>query len=251
MEKKPKRFFDEILKEGRQQVENFLFGHTYPGSFGFTVEVPIDLPAQSQLTMQGFEHNAPTLPLERRIIERVIRGLRTVEDAAHVQDADKISNAFEIGFNANMCNALIEMLKGASESEIEYSVIWSSLLVPSPDMIDFTSIRLEANISPYLEDAAREMKNIDKAEELVENASIFGEIRGIQTVSRDIATVKILSDDHGSISFSVTKGSKTYQTACNAYRDQQLIKILGTLTKEGKKNGKSWTLMNIQDFNIV
>jgi hypothetical protein len=137
-----------------------------------------------------------------------------------------------------MCTSLIEMLRGSSGSEIEYSVIRSSQLEPSPDIINFTSIRLEANISSYLEDAAQEMKSIDKAEELVENASISGEIQGIQTVSRDIANVKIRSDDHGSIFFFVTKGSKAYQTACNAYRDQRPIKTRGTLTKEGKKEEK-------------
>ena len=89
-EREPKPYF--IMQSGiaDRMVEHYRFGHTFAGSFGYTIESPLIHESdvfRSKFQDRLFELEAYTdeevvvTPLERRVMERVVRGLRYTEQA--------------------------------------------------------------------------------------------------------------------------------------------------------------------------
>lgn len=101
MEKDPRRYFEQPLSVGRQQVQRCLFGHTFHGSFGYTIESPITAP--SQLHYPYGKSSQVQIPIERKVVERITRGFLNVQKAARRQNPEEISHNYEFGLNANMC----------------------------------------------------------------------------------------------------------------------------------------------------
>ena len=245
MEREPRRYFEHPFKEGKQQTQHFLFGHTFPGSFGFTIESPIE---DFQRSISGFASYSD-LPLARRVIERITRGFLFVQEAVKTQDSAKISINYERGLNANMCSAILDMFKGLQETEIEFSVTWSSWLEPWDDIAGISSIRLQGNISPYLEEAAQYLEEIYRAQEgnVIEDSTVQGEIQELVSKNQTNRAIIVLSERHGRIRFSIGSESEWDKMACNAYRDRRSISIRGTLIR--KKRGP-WTLVNPRDLKV-
>lgn len=48
-ELEPRPFFSRLKREGAEHADNCRFGHTFKGSFGFTLESPIMAPTQGEL----------------------------------------------------------------------------------------------------------------------------------------------------------------------------------------------------------
>jgi len=253
MEKEQKRYFERTLSIGKEQIQHFRFGHTFPGSFGFTIESPISKPPQIfQPALVGSEESHPPIPVERRVVERITRGLLTVQEAERKQNSEEISQRFEIGLNANMCGALLNMARGTPDIEFEYTVIWSPRWKPSQDVIEPGPIRLQGNAYRYLDEAARllhpaleiahEPEEIDHIQEI----TIQGKIVALNSARPDDRTVTVLWKGQGRIRISLAL--EDYQTACNAHRDGYKISITGTLIR---KNRGTWTLTNPHDLNVL
>ena len=85
----PEPFFGRIKKEAKDFADECRFGHTFRGSFGFTIETPV-LPNKSP-TLEIVEQ---TPPFERRVMQRIARGLKTVQTAMTEQDSGSIANHF-------------------------------------------------------------------------------------------------------------------------------------------------------------
>jgi hypothetical protein len=100
MEKVSRRYFDRFFGVGKEQAQHFQFTQTFQGSFGITVESQVI--EQSQ---QRFSWSDDTFaPLQRRVLERITRGFLFAKNAQQKQDPAEISQNFEQGFNANMCD---------------------------------------------------------------------------------------------------------------------------------------------------
>ncbi len=151
MEEKPNPFFPNELPIGKEQTKQFRFGHTFQGSFGFAVEGFLSPDQLSRITETG------TLPLERRIMERIIRGLVIAQQAIQNNDIGSMVDNYRYGFNANLCETLATMMQ-TSGMTMEYSVIWSPELNPSDDIQSFQPICLNHEAHQILSDAARTLR---------------------------------------------------------------------------------------------
>ena len=65
----PEPFFERIKKGAKEFADECRFGHTFRGSFGFTIETPI-LPNVSP----EFEIVEQTPPFQRRVMQRIAGG---------------------------------------------------------------------------------------------------------------------------------------------------------------------------------
>ncbi len=151
MEEKPNPFFPNELPIGKEQSKQFRFGHTFQGSFGFAVEGLLSPDQLSRITETG------PLPLERRIMERIVRGLGNAQQAIQYNDIGSMVENYRLGFNANLCETLATMMQ-TSGMTIEYSVIWSPELRPSDDIQSFQPICLNHEAHQILSDAARALR---------------------------------------------------------------------------------------------
>jgi hypothetical protein len=245
MEREPRKYFEHPFREAKQQAQHFRFGHTFQGSFGFTIESQVvDTESLWSLLNEG-----TYLPLERRVIERIARGFLFALEAMRTKDATIISKNYEAGLNANMCNALAEMLKETGDTEIEFSIIWSSWLKPSSDIAAIDSIRLQSNVHTYLEEAAQYLEAVHKADEtnLIESAAVKGAIQELASAGPTNRTAKVLSEAYGKVLISIISESEWDKIVCDAYRDKRPISVKGTLAR--KKRG-TWTLVHPRDLIV-
>lgn len=238
MEREKRHYFEQPFKEGREQAQHFQFGQTFRGSFGFTIESPVE-PQSVDLWGNAYP------PLQRRVIERITRGLLSLKRAEQKHSSEEISQNFESGLNANMCNAVIDMLKEIENIEVEYSVRWSPRLEPSPDIAEIDPILLGRAATYYLQEAASHMEEI--AYTGFEGVrTVRGRIIELTSDSQSKGTVEISAEGIGKVRFSL--GLKEYQIACNAHRDRRTVSAKGTLTRE-KRRGP-WTLVSPSDFKV-
>lgn len=123
-------------------VAHFQFGHTFPGSFGYTIEAP--LINEGEPATNGITYPIPL----RSIVERIMYGLHITEQATQDENVQVLVNSHSRGFNAKMCRAIAEM--GYDDTPIEYCVDWSPGLpsqlqdITRPIRLDGTSYRLLA-----------------------------------------------------------------------------------------------------------
>lgn len=244
-EKDARAYFKKALTAGRKHANYCQFGHTFEGSFGFSIESPIIHSKQSVL--ESF--NAP-LPFERKVIERIVRGFLIIQDAVEHEDLSILTNSYANALNANMCQALVEMSIDKT-MEIEYSVLWSPTLQPSEDVRKFKSLRLDRKAYEYLERAADEMKNLEKPSEV----TIQGQIQSLYTTSDPRAQdnrprmidVNWYNYEGGSIKVKVSLSAEEYLAAIEAHKAHKEIIVTGLLEHKGSR----WQLENPYNFNVL
>jgi hypothetical protein len=240
MEREQRRYFERPFQIGREQAEHFQFAHTFQGSFGFTIESSIANVQQLPL-WQG--HRRP--PMQRRVLERITRGLLFAKQAEQARNAEVISQHFTTGFNANMCRAVVEMLQEMQNVQIAYTVRWSAHLPPSPDVAEVAPILFDRETSSYLQEAGDYLEQTANAD-LEGERTIEGPITNLSSEDRATRVVTISAEGFGKVSFSLD--AKDYAAACDAHRDGHTISVRGRLTRRGRRG--PLTLQGPHDFHV-
>jgi hypothetical protein len=237
MEQEARPYFTQPFRIGREQAERCLFDHTFQGSFGFTIKSP--LPPIEQLHLAG----AGGL-IGRGVVQRITRGLRSVQSAKEKQKSEEISEQYQTGLNGNMCKAVLDMLEELPDTSLEYSVRWSVSLPPAQDVAQFTPIVLDKEASYYLRDAAKYLETTEP--DLEYDKTIEGKVISLNAEKPSERQVTLLADGYGKVSFLLD--TEDYVLACDAHRDNRLVTVTGTLQRTSKA-GELWTLMSPRAFH--
>lgn len=236
MEEENQRYFSKSKRIGRSMVEKCKFGQTFIGSFGISIEMPIP-PPSSEISKQ--------VPFERRLMERIARGLTTINKAVKEADPKILTLDFQSGFNANLYEVMQKLIETVPNGYMEFSFSWS-MEYPLPDDIKKVSIIRFSPIEiiPLLESAAKTLRTCSESEEVI----IQGHIIQLQA-DRPFAdedpedSENLLDEDSRQIivNWENTNGKYTsiripltveeYRLACDAHRDENKISIQGTPEK--------------------
>lgn len=175
-EEEPRTHFTHYqLKHVREMINHYRFGQTFPGSFGYTIESRLVREPSKYIQRQRSlfdenpdqdEEDSILLPIERRVMERIIRGLSTIREADNENSPQKLVEQYQSGLNANMCESLIEMSDKKS-MPIECSILWSPKITPSKDITNVKSIRLDSEVYGYVQRAAERLREIEPQETTV------------------------------------------------------------------------------------
>jgi hypothetical protein len=241
MEQEARRYFEQPFHIGKEQAQHFQFDHTFHGSFGFSIKS--SLPTFQQLLLPGVSNPGINNPLERRVVERITRGLISVKHAEQAHNSEEISEHFTTGLNGNMCKAVLEMLEEIPDTAVEYSVRWSLSLSPSPDITQFTPVVLDKEVSYYLRDAAQYLEA--STTNLERDKTIEGVVTSLNFENQSDRQVTLMADGYGKVSFTLE--AEDYATACDAHRDNLMVNVTGTLQRN--KRGP-WTLLSPRAFHI-
>ncbi len=227
------RYFKRSTDIGKQEAQHFQFCHTSQGSFGFAMASPI-------IEQRLFPEENP--PLSRRVVERITRGLLTVQDAEIEQNPLPISQRYEDGLNANMCYAVATMLEYLQDTKVEYSVDWSLRLRAPQDIAQFQPISLGSASATYLNRAGDHLKEMaDAGAKDLGEREIHGEIVALKSNDEENRSV-IITSPHFTHDIEATFSEEDYKEACDAHRDKRPISVRGTLIS--KKGKKTWQLLN-------
>ncbi len=247
VEEDPKPYFAKATGTGKRYVDRCRFGHTFAGSFGFTIESPI--PPTANGLLPGIEVVAP---FERRVMERTVRGLLSAQEAVLSGDVAILTRSYKEGLNANMCEVLLEMGEDMQETELEYSVLWSPQWKAPTSVKATGTVRIERKTYQYLEAAVRELRTVDHSLKTHVQGRIVqlrSETAPLEEEEEDTGrerTVTILWEDGQGrqMRLRVFLDPPEYRAACDAHKEGRTVSVKGTL----EKVGKFWTLMAPQDF---
>lgn len=254
-ESQAKPYFVGPTPASRKSAAQFLFGHTFAGSFGFTVEAP-RLPALSnfvQRALPPLEADLPPLPVNtpfaRRVVERIVRGLRLAESAEKEGDVSTLVEGYESGFNSNMCTAIVEISK-RHRASVEFRIEWSPKVPPSDDIRGVHPVRLRSNGYALLDEAAAALRKREP-----EYVTIVGHVRALTAsdnpaslgTRRAIVVRSALPGSRRQSDVIVDLAREDYAAAMGAHLGWRNVQVGGVLSR----SGTGWRLLNQRDFKAL
>ena len=240
MEREEQPYFVQPYHEGREQTEHFQLAHTYQGSFGFTIESQVP-EIHQQPIWAGYE----SLPLSRRVLERITRGFLFTQQAERRENTDEITANFKQGFNGNMCKAVVEMLEDMRGGEVTYGVHWSTYLQASKDVAVFEPIVLGENTVYYLQNAAAYLEKTGQ-QDLRGERTIEGQVISLGYDGRGDHKVTMIAEGVGRVEFVLNEDP--YQVAGQAHLAGQTVKVTGKLLRRRRR--EFFILTSPRDFQV-
>ena len=247
-ENEPRPFFEKTGLLGSDFAHRCRFGHTFKGSFGISIESPVF----TNLPIPGLE-SLVVQPFERRVFERIARGIRSLQDAINSDSIDILLESYSTGLNANMCRALSEAYEAVEGRRIEYLFAWNSEIPVAEDLSGLNPFIFDARAYKFTKATALQLEQQDDYEEQL----IVGKIYQLKSKeptsltleplqSERVITMKWNREGSPGGSIRVPLSAEDYQLACDAHRDSLIVQVMGI----PQKNGKFWTLHNCHGFRI-
>jgi hypothetical protein len=257
-EQEPKPHFNTLLGVGRKMTERYRFGHTFSGSFGFTIESPpVGKPTvYAQLTQPSLvpdmveEQEISLLPFGRRVMERVVRGLLFTQEATKERDVSVLVDHYGSGFNSKMCASIVRMSKG-KVLPLEYRVQWSPKIDPSSDVIDPGMIRLHEVSYQFLEEAEQILSNLEPEVVVVQGlvTSLRAKDDPLEAGSARSVVIRWINRPMGErpVGIIVPLDREDYLVASDAHINWQTVQVIGV----AQKIGSIWRLSDPQSFRVI
>ena len=247
-EHEPRPSFEKTGTLGSEFAHHCRFGHTFKGSFGLSIESPVFVnPSIPELEASARQ------PFERRVFERIARGIKNLRDAIEGDSIDILLESYTTGLNANMCRALSEAYEAVDGRRIEYFFAWSSEIPVAEDISGLNPFTFDGRAYEFAKATALQLEQQDDFEEQLIEGRIY-QLKSKEPVNPTfellqtdrVITVKWCTDGLPPKSIRVPLSAEDYQLACDAHRDGQMIQVSG----KPQKNGKFWTLHNVHGFRI-
>ena len=243
----PEPFFGHIKKEAKEFADECRFGHTFRGSFGFTIETPV-LPNKSP----EFEIVEQTPPFERRVMQRIARGLKTVQVAATEQDPAPITSHFRTGLSANMCEELVDIVGSVKGERLGFEFAFSPEWRVPADIVVGERYDISTAHVELIVDAAKRLR----LQEFERNRTITGRVTRLKSEndpsnlldpgSREIA-IHWESGDFGEIKVRVALPPEEYLEAVEAHKTGRRVSVAGLI----ERIGKTWRLSEPREFAVL
>jgi len=240
----PKKSFLTKLRRAVDFVETCQIGQSQYGSFVANIQCQLERPRYLNQ-----EANRSFMPIGRKAILRILRGIKNINDAIQEQTPEPIIKNYSEGLNANMCDTLIDIIDIGQNTDIKISTslepVWE---IPETIITDMS-------VTPYAKGYLVEASRSLRSESLIqENPEERCELKGYvfqlkKRPDEDERTIRILTiDDDGEFLPVVIKlDEDTYRSALHAHENSNLIKITGVL----KKIGRTWILDDPEELRIV
>ena len=237
----------------QRMVEHFRLGLAPGDRFGFAV--------QSRLVHQpilfrqrSFLAEVPEeivfAPIERRIMERIVRGLVYTRQVSEDHNLDEFMRSYAEGFNANMCEALVRLSRNKTVPT-EYEVQWSLKMPPPDDLREPGTIRLHQLAYDLLEEAARELKRMEPRRAVVRGMVVALSARdnplGTREIARTVAIKWTNRPGGRTVNVLVNLKKEDYVTAHAAHLHWDTVEVTGVV----QRGGSVWRLSDPRDFRVV
>jgi hypothetical protein len=240
-ELRPLPFFGRVSKEAAEYSDKCRFGHTYHGSFGFTIESPIT--PNTTRTLFGTD---PFPPFERRVVQRMAIGIQQICTAATTDDLRPLIDGVRIGFSANGCERFANLVHDTAYSGMSFAFSFS----PEWAMSDGLGRSPEFFVGPKHVEVARAAANSLRGDPIELPTEVYGRVVRLQneadpsdisatTGEREIS-VFYSSEDYGDLHLRMTLSPADYLLAVEAHRLGRPVRVRGTLVHKGR----SWFLLN-------
>lgn len=240
--KKDKKTMSQVSTE---YVNSCRFGHTWEGSFGFTIETPINLKS-----IGLFEEESPKY--ERKISEKIYSGMKIIHEADRLNTPNYIVDQSENGFNAKMLKQVLEIGNYVNYSTIEYSTTWSPALIVNKSFEEQKSFQMNSKTFSLVEKAITQMKDDDDTYEI----TFIGFPKGFsadkellldrEMIGKRLIKVDGVSDTINNAVLTFELGYIDYLKAVNAHENHKDVKIKCKV----KKKSRGWEVLELLSFEL-
>jgi hypothetical protein len=239
--------------EAKNAISAYRFGHTFKGSFGFSIETPkmFEFHNYKQLSLlPELVADKTNVSIWRKVMERIVRGLLLVEAATRQQEPKIIIENYREGLNANMCQALANMLADKRQT-LEYSIKWAPLKMPdAPDLQRPHAILLNEPAYYQLEYAANQLLELEPEEVTVKGLVIELSAKDSPMILDTSRVVKIRWHDESegkTYEATAVLDRDDYKIAIEAHEYWTTVQITGKLKREKQK----WSFISYTDFHTM
>lgn len=243
----PRPFFDKAGAVSSKFADHCLFGHTFQGSFGLTIECPLSITPTLPL-----DRDALFTPPERQIIERIANGLATLRESVEGDTIDPLLAGYLTGFNANMCRKLADVYEKADGRRIEYDISWSPQIQSACERV-WKPVVFDGRSYEFAKVAASELEHA----ETFPDSKIEGRIVVLksemppgldeQAEFEHVITMYWEREKNQPVKIRVPLTPSQYIEACDAHKEGRAIQIFGI----PEKAGKFWTLTQAHGFTVL
>lgn len=256
-EHEPKPYFlSGQISTAQRMVEHYRFGHTFAGSFGFTVESQIIREPKPYYQTRLFSEKSDrdpallVMPLERRVMERIARGLHITQQATQNLNSQLLIDEYASGFNSNMCKAIIDISE-TKKAPIEYSVVWSPKFKPANEIFALKPVRLNERSYEYLEYAAEKLRELKP-----EYVTIKGKVIGLSSKENPLGTAPTdrsviikgkFQEQKRSVDVLVELEKEDYIIANQAHIKWDTVEVSGIISR----TGNAWRLSEPKGFRVI
>jgi len=239
--------FARSVPKALEYADSCRFGHTFKGSFGFTIESPLQPNVNPTLPVVP-EH----APFERRVIERFVRGIQSVVLAANEGDTKPIVDAVATGFSANACEQFAQLIEDTSPGGMKVGFAFSSEWRTSTELAKVPEFEVGLRHIEVTRAAAKTLraKPLDRPETvtgLVVDLHARHDPRGLFGGSKSDENIGIAwrPGGVGEIRVSVPLSQEDYQKAVEAHTAGQPVTVKGILEQRGPR---TWVVTNVSSF---
>lgn len=247
----PQPMYGRQLADAIRLVGKSRFGQTQLGSFVVTIEMPVEAPLPT--FAQTTTNEAPRVPIERRVLTRLIRGVDLARRVVAGTELIDPATEFRTGLNANLAESLAALKRQDGDFQIELSATWDrTIALPpglpqAPLLIEDRTFEMLTSIGQALRGPA--MARPVEARGIViglsrEDIDIDGEEEDLDAERTISVKARI---DEQNYKLRIVLSADDYRTACDAHRDRQQVIVRGLLEKSRKR----WLLTNYQDFRLA
>ncbi len=233
----------------KRSLERFQFGQTQIGSFIINIDVQVADEENEQLYIID-AHVPPEEPPEHKIIKRIGTAITQIDNVANrqVKVGDLIEDAYKDGITANMCDALAKLKpEKAEDVTIETSVYYAEALtqtVEPPKVYTLDNAHFL-----FIDEISKRYKDCT----LIEDVTLEGTIKMLSKSNSNDGdeegnTVRLLTKIDGQMrSITLHLSPDKHMLACNAYRDDNEVRVSGTIDK----SGKYWFFTEVNEFTVI
>ncbi|MBU0768996.1 MAG: hypothetical protein KJ687_07890 [Proteobacteria bacterium] len=250
-ENDPRRFFAKLTGAGTEFVDKCRFGHTFVGSFGLTIECPLNL--VPELPIPGLP--VPR-PFSRAVTERIALGYVTLSTAVRDENPEVLIQSYRTGFSGNMCEILTDIYESLDGRTLSHGMIWAPELPPPADLSSAeTPMTIDHKSYDFLKIASTALQTVEEPDE---DKLIIGIITRLRSEKPPInieefefaARTIVVSwemEKQQPLNVHIALPLNLYKQACDAHKDGRKIEVVG----KPKKSGKFWELTDYHDFKII
>lgn len=230
--------FKRARREAVEYASTCRFGHTFQGSFGFVIESPVGL--NEMPTIPVVPDNAP---FERKVIERLVRGLQSFRQAVQTEDATAITSNPE-GLSANMCDDLIGVVEDTELSKVAITIQLSPEWRSEVADLATASYSIERRYLDLLKEASSHLRRTEapSTEKVIGRVIRLASEGDPSDLLADVSDREVVinwdSPEYGLVRVQAIVTPRAYLDAVEAHRTGRLISATGTL----RRKGRAWVL---------
>lgn len=227
-------------REAAEYLERVRLGQTEQGSFAVTLLTPV-VPPPTQQPQPPLDPALDSGPFERRVTGRLAEALEAARQATERTNAGEtgaFSEAVASGVNANLCEALVQMI--GPFPTLDIGLVWARTR-PRPRL----SVPFPGSDAPLLREAARTFRDREPRMDM----RLFGFVQRLKRdESETDGTITLRASIEGNTeSVTTVLGQRDYELAVGAHKAREPVIAEGDLERVGQR----WHLKNPRITEVI